>query len=178
MDLEKKHPELVTPDSPTQRVGGAPIPGFVEVAHKVPMLSIENSYDEADLRKFDADVRKALGPREVVEYVTELKIDGVSMSITYENGRLVQAVTRGSGTVGADVTHNIKTIAAIPLRLNATKPPKVFEARGEVYMTRAELARLNAERVAAGEKAYENTRNTTAGTLKLLDPKECARRKL
>jgi DNA ligase (NAD+) len=178
IDLEKKHPELATPDSPTQRVGGAPIPGFVEVAHKVPMLSIENSYDEGDLRKFDADVRKALGPKEVVEYVTELKIDGVSMSITYENGRLVQAVTRGSGTVGADVTHNIKTIAAIPLRLNAKNPPRIFEARGEVYMTRAELARLNTARVAEGEKPYENTRNTTAGTLKLLDPKECAKRKL
>jgi DNA ligase (NAD+) len=178
IDLEKKYPELVTPDSPTQRVGGAPIPGFVEVAHRVPMLSIENSYDEADLRKFDADVRKVLGPKAVVEYVTELKIDGVSMSIIYENGKLVQAVTRGDGTRGADVTHNIKTIAAIPLRLNTKNPPRVFEARGEVYMTRAELSRLNRERVAAGEKVYENTRNTTAGALKRLDPKECAKYKL
>jgi DNA ligase (NAD+) len=178
IDLEKKHPELVTPDSPTQRVGGAPIPGFVEVAHKIPMLSIDNSYDEADLRKFDADVRKALPGGAKVEYVVELKIDGVSMSITYENGLLARAVTRGSGEVGADVTHNIKTIAAVPLRLDGKNPPKVFEARGEVYMTRAELARLNAERVARGEKPYENTRNTTAGTLKLLDPKECAKRKL
>ncbi len=178
IDLEKKYPELVTPDSPTQRVGGAPIPGFVEVTHKVPMLSIENSYDEADLRKFDADVRKAVGAKAVVEYVAELKIDGVSMAITYENGRLVQAVTRGSGTVGADVTHNIRTIAAIPLKLDTRNPPRLFEVRGEVYMTRAELARLNRERVAAGEKAYENTRNTAAGTLKLLDPKECAKRKL
>jgi DNA ligase (NAD+) len=178
IDLEKKHPELATPDSPTQRVGGAPIPGFVEVAHKVAMLSIENSYDEADLRKFDGDVRKAVGPKAAVEYVAELKIDGVSMSITYESGRLAQAVTRGSGTVGADVTHNIRTMAAIPLRLEAKNPPKVFEARGEVYMTRAELARLNQERVAGGEKPYENTRNTTAGTLKLLDPKECAKRKM
>ncbi len=178
IELEKKHPELATPDSPTQRVGGAPIPGFVEVTHKVPMLSIENSYDEADLRKFDADVRKALPAKATVEYVAELKIDGVSMSITYENGLLTQAVTRGSGSVGADVTHNIKTIAAIPLRLETKSPPKLFEARGEVYMTRAELVRLNTDRVAKGEKAYENTRNTTAGTLKLLDPKECARRKL
>jgi len=178
MDLEKKHPELVTPDSPTQRVGGAPIPGFVEVTHKVPMLSIENSYDEADLRKFDADVRKALGPKAVVEYVTELKIDGVSMSITYESGQLVQAVTRGSGVVGADVTHNIKTIAAIPLKLATKNPPKVFEVRGEVYMTRSELVRINQEQVKNKQDPYKNTRNLTAGTLKLLDPKECAKRKL
>jgi DNA ligase (NAD+) len=177
-ELEKAHPELVTPDSPTQRVGGAPIPGFVEVTHKVPMLSIENSYDEADLRKFDADVKKALGPKATPEYMVELKIDGVSMSVTYENGLLARAVTRGSGEVGADVTHNIKTIAAIPLRLDTENPPKVFEARGEVYMTRGELARINQQRVADGEKPYENTRNTTAGTLKLLDPKECAKRKL
>lgn len=178
IDLEKAHPELVTPDSPTQRVGGAPIPGFVEVRHQVPMLSIENSYDQADLRKFDADVKKALGPRAVVEYMAELKIDGVSMSLIYETGLLARAVTRGSGEVGADVTHNIKTIPAIPLRLDTDDPPKVFEVRGEVYMTRAELARINQIRIAEGEKPYENTRNTTAGTLKLLDPKECAKRKL
>jgi DNA ligase (NAD+) len=178
IDLEKAHPELVTPDSPTQRVGGAPIPEFVEVPHKIPMLSIENSYDEADLRKFDADVKKALGPKALVEYMAELKIDGVSMSLIYENGLLIRGVTRGSGEVGSDVTHNIKTIAAIPLRLDTDRPPRVFEARGEVYMTRAELARINQQRLAAGEKPYENTRNTTAGTLKLLDPKECAKRKL
>ncbi len=178
IDLEKKHPELATPDSPTQRVGGKPIPGFVEVAHKVPMLSIENSYDEADLRKFDADVRKALSTGSQVEYVVELKIDGVSMSMTYENGLLAVGVTRGSGDVGADVTHNIRTIPAIPLRLAGKSPPRIFEVRGEVYMSRPELVRLNQERVARGDKAYENTRNTTAGTLKLLDPKECAKRKL
>jgi len=178
IDLEKAHPELVTPDSPTQRVGGAPIPEFVEVPHKIPMLSIENSYDEADLRKFDADVKKALGPKALVEYMAELKIDGVSMALIYENGLLIRGVTRGSGEVGSDVTHNIKTIAAIPLRLDTDRPPRVFEARGEVYMTRAELARINQQRLAAGEKPYENTRNTTAGTLKLLDPKECAKRKL
>ncbi|HSQ58327.1 MAG TPA: NAD-dependent DNA ligase LigA, partial [Gemmata sp.] len=140
--------------------------------------SIDNSYDEADLRKFDADVRKALGQKAVIEYVAELKIDGVSMSIIYEEGLLTRAVTRGSGEVGADVTHNIRTIAAVPLRLETSHPPRVFEARGEVYMTRAELARINAERLERGEKPYENTRNTTAGTLKLLDPKECAKRKL
>ena len=177
-DLEKKHPELATPDSPTQRVGGAPIPGFVQVTHKVPMLSIENSYDEGDLRKFDADVRKVLGPKAAVEYVVELKIDGVSMSVTYDNGRLAVAATRGSGSVGDDVTHNVKTIAAVPLKLKADPPPKVFEARGEVYMTRTELARINAEQTKNKQEPYKNARNLAAGTLKLLDPKECARRKL
>ncbi len=185
IDLEKKHPELVTPDSPTQRVGGAPIPGFRPVTHRVPMLSIENSYDAADLRKFDADVRKALGPQAVVEYLVELKIDGISLAVTYEDGVLAFAATRGSGTVGDDVTHIVKTIAAIPLRLATDTPPRLFEVRGEVYMTRSELARLNAEIEAHNRKPgakklepYKNTRNLTAGTFRLLDPKECARRKM
>lgn len=178
IDLEKQHPELLTPDSPTQRVGGAPIEGFAKVTHKVPMLSIENSYDEADLRKFDADVRKSAGPKATVEYVVELKIDGVSMSITYQDGWLTVGATRGSGDVGDDVTHNLKTIAAIPLKLNSLRPPKIFEARGEVYMTRTELVRINAEQTRNKQEAYKNARNLSAGTLKLLDPKECAKRKL
>lgn len=184
VDIEKKHPELATPDSPTQRVGGAPVPGFKQVTHKVPMLSIENSYDEADLRKFDADVKKALGPKAKIEYMVELKIDGISMSLTYENGQLAFAATRGSGTVGDDVTHIVKTIAAIPLKLSG-KPPKVFEARGEVFMHKSELERLNKEIEANNKKPgskkqdpYKNTRNLTAGTFRLLDPKECAKRKM
>jgi DNA ligase (NAD+) len=177
-ELEKQHPELATPDSPTQRVGGEPIPGFEKVVHKVPMLSIENSYDEADLRKFDADVRKALGPKALVEYVVELKIDGVSMSITYENGKLAFSATRGSGGVGDNVTHNLKTIAAVPLALAGTNPPKVFEARGEVYMTKTEFARVNREEAKKRAEPHKNPRNLTAGTLKLLDPKECAKRKM
>ncbi len=178
VELEKNHPELYSPDSPTQRVGGAPIEGFAKVTHKVPMLSIENSYDEADLRKFDADVRKSAGAKARVEYVVELKIDGVSMSITYEEGKLAIGATRGSGDVGDDVTHNLKTIAAIPLKLASAKPPRVFEARGEVYMTRGELVRINAEQAKNKQEAYKNARNLTAGTLKLLDPKECVKRKL
>jgi DNA ligase (NAD+) len=185
LDLEAAHPELATPDSPTQRVGGAPIPGFKQIAHKIPMLSIENSYDEADLRKFDADVRKGLGPKAAVEYVVELKIDGISMALTYEDGRLAFAATRGSGTVGDDVTHIVKTIAAIPLKLATDAPPKVFEVRGEVFMHKSELARLNKEIEENNKKAgakkqepYKNTRNLTAGTFRLLDPKECARRKM
>ena len=176
--IETAHPELVTPDSPTQRVGGAPIDGFAKVTHAVPMLSIENSYSEADLRKFDADVRKALPAGSKVEYTVELKIDGVSMSLRYENGRLAVAATRGSGGVGDDVTSNVRTIAAIPLKLAGKKPPAVFEARGEVYMSRTEFARINAEQAKAGEPPYKNARNFTAGTLKLLDPKEAATRRM
>lgn len=178
IDLEKKHPELATPESPTQRVGGEPIEGFAKVAHKVSMLSIENSYDESDLRKFDADVRKSAGAKARVEYAVELKIDGVSMSITYEEGKLAVGATRGSGDIGDDVTHNLRTIAAIPLRLEGPNPPRVFEARGEVFMNRAELVRINAEQARNKQEAYKNARNLTAGTLKLLDPKECAKRKL
>jgi DNA ligase (NAD+) len=178
VDLENAHPELASPDSPTQRVGGAPIEGFRKVTHSVSMLSIDNSYDEADLRKFDADVRKAMPAGANVEYVVELKIDGVSMSIRYENGRLAVGATRGSGDVGDDVTHNLRTIAAIPLKLEGKNLPRVFEARGEVYMTRAELARINAEQVKKKEEPYKNARNFTAGTLKLLDPKEAAKRKM
>lgn len=184
IDLEKKHPDLATPDSPTQRVGGAPVPGFKQITHKVPMLSIENSYDEADLRKFDADVKKALGAKAKIEYMVELKIDGISMSLTYENGQLAFAATRGSGTVGDDVTHIVKTVAAIPLKLSG-KAPKVFEARGEVFMHKSELERLNKEIEASNKKPgskkqdpYKNTRNLTAGTFRLLDPKECAKRKM
>ncbi len=176
-ELEAKHPELVTPDSPTQRVGGAPIEGFAKVKHRVPMMSIDNSYDAADLRKFDADVRKGAGPGDVA-YTVELKIDGVSISIVYEDGLLKTGATRGSGDVGDDVTHNLRTIPGIPLRLNTPKPPKIFEVRGEIYMTRAELVRINAAKLAGGEALYANARNLTAGTLKQLDPKESAKRKL
>jgi DNA ligase (NAD+) len=176
--IEKQRPDLITADSPTQRVGGAPIQGFVQVAHRVPMLSIDNSYNANDLRKFDADVRKALTPGETVAYTVELKIDGVSMSMVYEDGVLATGVTRGRGDVGDDVTHNLRTIGAVPLRLDTKTPPKLFEARGEIFMTRAELVRINRARVADGDKPYENCRNLTAGTLKLLDPKECAKRKL
>ncbi len=177
IDLEKAHPDLATPDSPSRRVGGAPIEGFEKVAHRVPMMSIDNSYSADDLRKFDADVRKTLGKAEV-EYAVELKIDGVSISLTYEDGLFVRGATRGSGDIGDDVTHNLRTIGGVPLRLNAIAPPAVVEVRGEIFMTRAELARLNAERTKAGEEPYANARNTTAGTLKQLDPRECAKRRL
>ena len=174
--LEKKHPELRSPDSPTQRVGGEAVEGRKNVAHSVPMLSIDNTYNEAELREFDASARKALG--EQPRYVCELKIDGVSMSIRYDFGGLTLAATRGNGREGEDSTHNIRTIRSIPLRLHADEPPAVFEARGEVFMTRAELVRINSAKAGKGEENYANTRNLTSGTLKLLDPKLCAERRL
>ena len=174
--LERDNPGLITPDSPTQRVGGAPIDGFKTVTHRVPMLSIENSYDANDLREFDASCRKALGEPPV--YVVELKIDGVAMSLSYENGMLTTAATRGDGERGDDVTHNLRTIPDVPLKLHTKSPPALFEVRGEVYLPRSELARLNKLRVAEGEEPYANCRNTAAGSLKQLDPKESAKRKL
>jgi DNA ligase (NAD+) len=175
--IENDRPELVTPDSPTQRVGGAPIDEFRTVRHRVPMLSIDNTYNADELREWDKTTRKLLGGEEVT-YVVELKIDGVAISLTYEDGLLTVGATRGDGERGDDVTHNLRTMPDVPLRLIADKPPKLFEARGEVYMTRAELIRINRHRVDAGDKPYENCRNLTAGTLKLLDPKQSSERKL
>ena len=175
--IEAAHPESVTPDSPTQRVGGAAIDEFRTVPHRVPMLSIDNTYNADDLRDFDRSVRKALGA-EPVTYVVELKIDGVAMSLTYEDGRLTVGATRGDGERGDDVTHNLRAMPDVPLRLHADAPPKLFEVRGEVYLTRAELIRINRVRTDRGDKPYENCRNLTAGSLKLLDPKASAERKM
>jgi DNA ligase (NAD+) len=175
--LEAKHPELATPDSPTQRVGGAPVDALTSVRHRQPMYSIENSYNPDMLREWDRSVRKVLGS-EPVAYVVELKIDGVAMSLTYEDGLLTAGVTRGNGEVGDDVTHNLRTMPGVPLRLHADRPPKLYEVRGEVYMARADLARINRERTARGDKPYENCRNLTAGSIRMLDPKEVAKRSL
>ncbi|MFM1920165.1 MAG: ligase [Candidatus Hydrogenedentota bacterium] len=175
-ELESAHPALRTADSPTQRVGGAPTAGFKTVQHRVPMLSIANTYSEQEVRKFDQDVRKALG-EERVAYIVELKLDGVAISITYVEGLYHQAATRGDGLSGDDVTANVATIRGLPRRLSGHAPGMV-EFRGEVYMTRAELERLNALRVEAGEEPYRNPRNTTAGTLKLLDSRIVAERHL
>jgi DNA ligase (NAD+) len=175
--LEAAHPELVTPDSPTQRVGGAPIEGFETVTHRVPMLSIGKSTTEKELRDFDGRIRKAVG-HEPINYVVEPKIDGVAVSLTYEDGLLTVGATRGDGERGDNITHNIKTVRGVPLRLRTDKPPKLFEARGEVYIRRSEFAEMNKEREKQGEKTFENPRNTAAGSLKQLDPKLCAQRKL
>lgn len=174
--METEYPGLVTPDSPTQRVGGQPLDGFKTVEHAVPMLSIDNTYSEGELRAFDDRVRRGLEGQEP-SYVAELKIDGVSMSLLYEKGRLVRAATRGDGARGDDVTANVKTIRAVPMRLQGAFPARL-EVRGEVYMRRQELVRLNELREEAGEPPLANPRNTTAGTLKLLDPREVAKRRL
>ena len=175
-DIEVAHPELRTPDSPTQRVGGAPIEGFETVEHRVPMLSINNSYNEQRLRKFDKDVREGLGGEQPA-YVAELKIDGVAMSVRYEAGQFVRATTRGDGVRGDDVSHSVRTIWSMPLRLREDAPA-LLEVRGEVYMRVAELARINEERERNGEEPFRNPRNLTAGTLKLLDPRQVAQRRL
>jgi len=176
-ELEAKYPSLATPDSPTRRVGGAPLPGFESVEHEVPMLSIDNTYGEDEIREFDERVRKGLGRTEEPSYVVELKIDGVAISVRYEAGVLVRGATRGDGMRGDNVTENVRTIRRLPLRLKGDPPP-VLEVRGEVFMHHGELKRLNKIREAAGEAPLANPRNATAGTLKLLDPKQVAQRRL
>lgn len=176
-ELEAKHPELQTPDSPTLRVGGQPIDGFKQVRHREPMLSIDNTYSPTEVREFDKRVRKALGG-ESVTYVVELKIDGVAISLTYEKGLFTLGATRGDGDKGDEVTHNLKTVRDLPLRLQTKDPPVLLEVRGEVYMTREDLVRVNQDRKAKGLDLYANPRNLTAGSLKLLDPKLCAERRL
>jgi len=173
--LEAAYPEFVRPDSPTSRVGGEPTKDFPTVKHKYPMLSLSNSYSLEEIREFDARVHKAV--RQEVEYVCELKYDGLAISLTYINGILTQAVTRGDGVQGDDVTNNVKTIRSIPLRLRGDFPPEL-EIRGEILMPRAEFERLNREREEVGDNPFANPRNAAAGSLKMQDPKEVAKRKL
>ncbi|MBN9688925.1 MAG: NAD-dependent DNA ligase LigA [Verrucomicrobia bacterium] len=200
VDLEREHPDLVTPESPTQRVGGAPTDKFQRVRHRIPMLSLEkveaaehpDSSEEPDrvvrnrlqdentlarLLEFDTKIRGVL-KQEAVGYVMEPKVDGVSLSVHYHHGKLVLGVTRGDGEYGDDITANLRTIRAIPLELNVPNPPAVLEVRGEAYMPIREFEELNARLVAAGEKAFPNARNATAGALKQLDPKLVAERPL
>lgn len=176
--IEHEHPELDAPDSPTHKVGGEPIEGFTQVEHRVPMLSIENVYEEAGVRKFDADVRKALGEAVQPEYTIEFKIDGVSLALIYEHGVLTTAVTRGDGRKGDDVTNNARTIHGLPLRLIGEDVPPVIEIRGEAYISNPDFAHLRATQIQAGEEPFANPRNSCAGALKLLDPKLCAARRL
>jgi DNA ligase (NAD+) len=178
-ELEAEFPELVTADSPTQRVGGAPSKGFATVKHIVPMLSMDNTYSADEIRDFDKRVKKALGGRSA-EYVVELKFDGVSISLLYEKGALVRGATRGDGEKGDDVTANLKTIKSIPLVFDdrIKDVPASIEVRGEVYMTKKSLERINREKEKRGEELFANPRNAAAGSLKLLDPKEVAARSL
>lgn len=174
--IEKTFPELITPDSPTMRVGSDLTEEFRQAEHQWPMLSLGNTYNENDVTDFGERVRKVLGYEP--EYVCELKYDGVSISLTYEGGRLVSAVTRGDGTQGDDVTVNIRTIRSIPLRVTAPRAPSLFTIRGEIYIPRAEFEAMNAERQAKGDPPFANPRNAAAGTIKLLDPRIVASRPL
>jgi DNA ligase (NAD+) len=179
--LETAHPDLITPDSPTQRVGGAPTGTFDEVRHTRPMLSLANAFSHDELRAFDARVRKGLGlpaapePAPALRYVAELKIDGLAISLRYERGRFIQGATRGDGTTGEDVTANLRTISVVPGRL---AEPATLDARGEIFMPKAEFARINAEREEAGLPLYANPRNSGAGSLRQIDPAVTAGRKL
>jgi DNA ligase (NAD+) len=176
--LEADHPDLVTADSPTQRVAGRPTEGFETVEHLMPMLSLDNAYNEEELKAFDERARKALGRREEpIAYVAEMKIDGLSIALTYENGQLVRGATRGNGTSGDDVTANVRTIRAIPLKLREPLAGRV-EVRGEVYLPRPSFERMNRECEAAGEPGFANPRNAAAGTMRNLDPALVARRGL
>ncbi|MBF8293781.1 MAG: ligA [Bacteroidetes bacterium] len=178
LDLEAAHPELATPDSPSQRVGGQPTKEFPTVTHNVPMLSLSNTYNEDEVRDFDRRVRSALG-QEPFKYVCELKFDGVAVSLRYSNGMFVRGATRGDGTRGDEITQNLKTIRSIPLRTRKKKKGMdEFEVRGEVYMRRDDFRRMNETRELAGEKTFINPRNSAAGTLKLQDPKIVAGRPL
>jgi DNA ligase (NAD+) len=178
--IEARFPELRRPDSPSLRVGAAPATGFAKVTHARAMLSLDNAFAEEDAREFVARIRRFLGLKEdaAVELVAEPKIDGLSASLRYENGVFVQGATRGDGTVGEDVTANLRTIADLPKRLQGKRIPKVLEVRGEVYMRRGDFQKLNAERTAAGEPVFANPRNFAAGTVRQIDPKVTASRPL
>ncbi len=178
--LEDAHPELVTPDSPTQRVAGRPVEGFETVEHSAPMLSLDNAYSDDEMQAFDERVRKGVGvdeSGEPVQYVAELKIDGLSVAATYTDGQLVRGVTRGDGVRGEDVTSNIRAIRAIPLRLR-NGPSGSVEVRGEVYLPRRAFDRINLEREESGDPVFANPRNAAAGTIRNLDPALVAKRGL
>lgn len=183
VQLETEHPELVTPESPTQRVGATPLAAFGSVQHAVPMLSLGNAFDEEEVRAFDRRVSETLrgagllGPEDSPEYFCELKLDGLAINLRYEDGRLTQAATRGDGQVGEDVTANVRTIRAIPLRLKGAYP-SVLEVRGEVLMNRADFERLNTTQASRGDKVFVNPRNAAAGSLRQLDPRITAKRPL
>jgi DNA ligase (NAD+) len=176
--LEAEHPEFASEDSPTRRVGDAPVAYLEQVAHVVPMLSIDNTYNRSELKAYFDRTEKLL-PGEQIQWVMEYKIDGVAASVLYENGALKLGLTRGNGEVGDAITHNVRTIRDLPLRLSSDDHvPPILELRGEIYMTNADLADLNVRQTATGLEAYKNTRNVTAGTVRLLDASIAATRKL
>lgn len=177
-ELEAEYPELVSPDSPTQRVGAAPLTEFAEVRHQVPMLSLDNAFDDDELREFDRRVRDRLNSPDAVEYACEPKLDGIAISLLYRDGVLERAATRGDGTTGEDITQNVRTIGSVPLRLREKDVPQVLEVRGEIYMPKAGFAELNEKARKEGEKIFVNPRNAAAGSLRQLDSRVTAQRPL
>jgi len=179
LDLEKEYPDLITPDSPSQRVGGEPLKAFKPVQHIRPMLSLDNTYSQEELREFVNRVQRIL-PKEKLDWVVEPKVDGVAINLRYEKGVFTCGATRGDGTTGDDITSNLKTIRSIPQRLRAAgqSAPDLLEVRGEVFLTKAGFEKLNAERKAAGDDLFANPRNAAAGSLKQLDPRIVAKRPL
>lgn len=176
--LEADHPDWITPDSPTRRVGGAPLGQFAPVRHALPMLSLGNGFDDDDIVAFDRRVREGLKTTGDIDYAAELKFDGLAISLRYEHGTLVQAATRGDGTTGENVTANIRTVRSIPLQLHTSRPPEILEIRGEVLMYKADLAKLNQRQREAGLKEFANPRNAAAGSLRQLDARITAIRAL
>ena len=176
--LEHLHPDLITPDSPTQRVGEQPLKSFAQVTHRIPMLSLDNVFSEDELEAFARRIRDRLGSEEELEFNAEPKLDGLAVSLVYEDGLFVQAATRGDGTTGEDVTQNVRTIHAVPLRLAGKGYPDLLEVRGEVFMPREGFNRLNKRALEKGEKTFVNPRNAAAGSLRQLDPKITASRPL
>ncbi len=180
-ELEAQHPELVTPDSPTQRVGGAPLDAFEKQQHRSPMLSLSNTYSPEEIQAFDERIRKALqahNDEAALEYLCEPKFDGLAIELIYENGQLAGAITRGDGTVGENVLHNVKTMRSVPMRLHAEKAPALFEVRGEILMLKRDFQALNESQQESGVQPFANPRNAAAGSIRQLDPKITAARKL
>src|SRR6267378_139940 len=178
LDLEKQFPDLITPDSPSQRVGGQPLKAFKPVQHLKPMLSLDNTYSQEELREFVNRVQRIL-PNEKLDWVVEPKVDGLAINLRYEKGVFTCGATRGDGTTGDDITPNLRTIRSIPPKLHIKSvPPAFLEVRGEIYLTKSGFEKLNAERKAAGEETFANPRNAAAGSLKQLDPRIVAKRPL
>ncbi len=176
-DIEAAHPELLTADSPTQRVSGAASPEFAEVRHAIPMLSLANGFTEDDLRDFDRKVRERLVTPGPIEYAAEPKLDGLAISVLFRNGEYSRAATRGDGITGEDVTANVATIRSVPRRLRG-RPPALLEVRGEVFLPFAGFARMNRDATERGDKTYVNPRNAASGSLRQLDPRVTATRPL
>src|SRR3989344_8358279 len=176
--LEQQHPELLTPDSPTQRVGSVPAQSFVSVHHEVPMLSLSNTFDQEGFEAFDKRVFQALEATSAIEYACEPKLDGVAITLIYKKGELTQGATRGDGYTGEDITSNARTVRAIPLRLKGKNYPQLLEVRGEIYISKKGFEKLNQLALKKGEKAFVNPRNAASGSLRQLDPRITAARPL